>query len=164
MSETNDCPCASKKTFSDCCKPYITGKAEAPTAEALMRARYSSYATGHIDFIEKTHAPESPHEFDRKASEEWSKKSTWTGLHIHATKDGGPNDTTGVVNFIAGYCQDGKDYEHEEIATFRKDGNKWLFVEGKSPKPQTHINDAPAPGRNDPCHCGSGKKFKKCHG
>lgn len=20
------------------------------------------------------------------------------------------------------------------------------------------------PGRNDPCHCGSGKKFKKCHG
>ena len=19
-------------------------------------------------------------------------------------------------------------------------------------------------GRNDPCHCGSGKKFKKCHG
>ena len=22
----------------------------------------------------------------------------------------------------------------------------------------------PTPGRNDPCHCGSGKKFKKCHG
>jgi len=20
------------------------------------------------------------------------------------------------------------------------------------------------PGRNDPCHCGSGKKYKKCHG
>jgi len=20
------------------------------------------------------------------------------------------------------------------------------------------------PGRNDPCPCGSGKKFKKCHG
>jgi len=22
----------------------------------------------------------------------------------------------------------------------------------------------PTPGRNEPCHCGSGKKFKKCHG
>jgi uncharacterized protein len=24
--------------------------------------------------------------------------------------------------------------------------------------------DAPKLGRNDPCHCGSGKKFKQCHG
>ncbi|TXD85796.1 hypothetical protein FUT87_15190 [Mitsuaria sp. TWR114] len=24
--------------------------------------------------------------------------------------------------------------------------------------------DAPKLGRNDPCHCGSGKKFKNCHG
>lgn len=26
------------------------------------------------------------------------------------------------------------------------------------------VRKAPEPGRNDPCHCGSGKKFKKCHG
>jgi len=24
--------------------------------------------------------------------------------------------------------------------------------------------DADKVGRNDPCHCGSGKKFKRCHG
>ncbi len=24
--------------------------------------------------------------------------------------------------------------------------------------------DTPKLGRNDPCSCGSGKKFKKCHG
>ena len=24
--------------------------------------------------------------------------------------------------------------------------------------------DEPKVGRNDPCYCGSGKKFKKCHG
>ncbi len=30
-------------------------------------------------------------------------------------------------------------------------------------KPATRRVDA-LPGRNDPCHCGSGKKFKKCHG
>lgn len=23
---------------------------------------------------------------------------------------------------------------------------------------------ADLPGRNEPCHCGSGRKFKKCHG
>jgi preprotein translocase subunit SecA len=26
------------------------------------------------------------------------------------------------------------------------------------------VNDEAKVGRNDPCHCGSGKKFKKCHG
>ena len=26
------------------------------------------------------------------------------------------------------------------------------------------LNKAPAPGRNGPCPCGSGKKFKRCHG
>jgi len=26
------------------------------------------------------------------------------------------------------------------------------------------VRRADTPGRNDPCHCGSGKKFKKCHG
>jgi uncharacterized protein YecA (UPF0149 family) len=24
-------------------------------------------------------------------------------------------------------------------------------------------SDAPKLGRNDPCHCGSGQKYKKCH-
>jgi len=28
----------------------------------------------------------------------------------------------------------------------------------------THTPDGEKIGRNDPCHCGSGKKFKKCHG
>ena len=29
---------------------------------------------------------------------------------------------------------------------------------------QTVTNAAPKVGRNDPCPCGSGKKYKKCHG
>jgi len=32
-----------------------------------------------------------------------------------------------------------------------------------APKPATR-RVGPQPGRNDPCPCGSGKKFKKCHG
>jgi preprotein translocase subunit SecA len=31
-------------------------------------------------------------------------------------------------------------------------------------KPQTFVHDQPKVGRNDPCPCGSGKKYKKCHG
>ena len=164
MSATTDCPCQSKKPFLACCEPYITGKAAAPTAEALMHARYTSYATGNIDFIADTHAPENSDAFDRKASEKWAKDSTWKGLTVVATKDGGPNDKTGIVSFIAGFAKDGKDYEHREIATFRKEGANWLFIDGRSPKAETHVNTGPDVGRNDPCHCGSNKKFKKCHG
>ena len=31
-------------------------------------------------------------------------------------------------------------------------------------KQQTFVREQPKIGRNDPCYCGSGKKFKKCHG
>src|SRR6266540_1349645 len=33
-----------------------------------------------------------------------------------------------------------------------------------SGKPRTVVSDHPKIGRNDPCPCGSGKKYKKCHG
>lgn len=164
MNEPRDCPCGSKKPFSACCQPYITGESPAPTAEALMRARYTSYATGDIDFIEKTLAPESPHDFDRKNAEKWSRESSWKSLTVVATEKGGADDTTGIVNFVAEYSQGGKDCKHAEIASFRKEGNAWLFVEGKTPGPGTYVNTGPVLSRNAPCHCGSKKKLKKCHG
>ncbi|MDE2142255.1 MAG: YchJ family protein [Elusimicrobia bacterium] len=164
MTTNTDCPCGSAKPSASCCEPIISGKIPAPTAEALMRARYTSYATGRIDFIEKTHAPESRADFDRTASEKWAKDSKWHGLSIAATKDGGPDDATGVVSFVARFSTGDDHYEHREIASFRKDGATWFFVDGKSPKPDTYQKTGPDVGRNDPCHCGSGKKFKKCHG
>jgi preprotein translocase subunit SecA len=33
-----------------------------------------------------------------------------------------------------------------------------------SGKPRTIVSDHPKVGRNEPCPCGSGKKYKKCHG
>jgi SEC-C motif-containing protein len=164
MSATTDCPCLSGKAYAACCGPYIEGKAHAPTAEALMRSRYTSYATGKVDYIERTHAPEGGKDFDRKSAEKWSRESQWKGLQIVAVKDGGEADSTGVVNFVAAFSTGGQEYQHHEIATFRKEGGRWLFVDGKSPKPDTFVKSGPDVGRNDPCHCGSGKKFKKCHG
>ncbi|MBI5594751.1 MAG: YchJ family protein [Elusimicrobia bacterium] len=164
MPTPSDCPCGSAKPFASCCQPYHLGKAKAPTAEALMRARYAAYATGKIDFIQATMAAESLKDFDRAASEKWAKESEWKGLSIVALKAGGEADTEGVVNFVAHFAQGGQDYEHREIAVFRKEGGAWLFVDGQSPKPATIVREGPAVGRNDPCPCGSGKKHKKCCG
>jgi SEC-C motif-containing protein len=160
---TSDCPCGSAKPLAQCCQPYIDGRAQPPTAQALMRARYTSFVIGRIDFVEATHDPEAGDNFDRKAAEKWSKESQWKGLHIVAVKDGGPEDETGIVTFVALFAQGGKDYRHEEMSRFRKKDGRWLFVEALEPQ-KTFEKKGPDLGRNDPCHCGSGKKFKKCHG
>lgn len=164
MTTATACPCGSERPFAACCEPFISGKALPPTAEALMRARYSSYVTGKVDFLEKTLAPEGRADFDRAASEKWAREATWKGLAVVAVKDGGADDAQGVVNFTARFAQDGQDYEHREIATFRREAGAWVFVDGKPPKPRPEVRTGPELGRNDPCHCGSGKKFKKCHG
>jgi len=159
-----NCPCGSERALAECCEPFIAGRASAPTAEALMRARYTSYVIGKVEFIERTHAPETREGFDRAAAKKWSAESDWKGLKILATKGGLEKDSEGMVRFVAVFEQKGKEYHHEEYAQFRKVDGAWLFVDGKTPTHDPFVKSGPDLGRNDPCHCGCGKKFKKCHG
>ena len=63
-----NCPCGSNQTFAQCCEPFIKGTSFPPTAEKLMRARYSAYTVGEIHYIKNTLAPESRSDFDIKES------------------------------------------------------------------------------------------------
>ena len=103
MSETKDlCPCGSGKTYAECCEPIIKGTKKAPTAESLMRARYTAYEKQEIDFIINTcEDSDEVAEIDRKATEDWSKNSTWHGLQILRTEKGTESDEEGVVEFEA---------------------------------------------------------------
>jgi len=157
------CPCGSGRDYESCCKPYVSGAAKAPTPEILMRARYSAYAKGEIDFIVKTCVRDDKHDIDIDATRKWSEQSKWLGLKILRTERGGPSDQEGKVEFVATYVQDGLREEHHELSNFvRKDG-EWLFEEGEV-VPTTVVREGPKVGRNDPCPCGSGKKYKKCCG
>lgn len=158
-----DCPCGSAKAFDDCCGPFISGDANPPTAEARMRSRYSAFATGAIDYLRDSLTPDSRHDFDRAHTEQWSKDSEWTGLEIKSTEDGGPDDTTGWVEFVATFTMDDKPHTHHESAYFVKEDGSWFYksgISGQRPVKRT----TPKQGRNEPCLCGSGKKFKKCCG
>ena len=140
MADKDLCPCGSGKAYGECCEPIIKGTVKAPTAESLMRARYSSYVKQEIPFIiSSCEEGEKIAEIDRKATEEWSKKSTWHGLRILRTEKGGENDEEGVVN------------------------GEWLYSVGNV-KPMTVVREGEKIGRNDPCPYGSGKKYKKCCG
>lgn len=164
MTNTNLCPCGSTLDYSKCCEPFHLKKAKAQTAEQLMRARYSAYVKAHINFIEETNDSNSEEPFDSKAAETWAKESKWLGLQVLRTEKGQAADNEGLVEFKANYIAEGKNVLHHEISTFRKDPSKgWLFVEGKQlMTPERRAE--PKTGRNDPCPCGSGKKFKKCCG
>lgn len=171
------CPCGSNKTFEECCGPYISGEAFPPTAEALMRSRYTAYTRADINYIRKTTLLKSNEDFDFAGTEKWARESTWNGLKILNVEQGGETDKEGVVEFVATYTRDGESIDHHETSQFKKnDKGRWIFKEGDShthpggtghhhhPKIETVRRETPKVGRNDPCPCGSGKKFKKCCG
>jgi SEC-C motif-containing protein len=158
-----DCPCGSAKPFDACCGPIISGTAPAPTAEALMRSRYSAYVKGDIPFLEKSLAPEERHDFDPKQAKQWAETSIWLGLTIHSVKDGGEDDQTGMVDFTASYEYQGSRQDHRELAKFKRLDGVWHYTDGKM-RSHDPVVRGPKTGRNDPCPCGSGKKFKKCCG
>ena len=158
------CPCGSGKNYNECCLPYITGSINPPTAEALMRSRYSAYVNAEIDYILDTHHPETKDEISREATKEWAEESEWISLEIISIKDGTENDKEGFVEFAAKYrTPDRAIVTHHELSHFVKRDGKWFFLDGKQINNPVR-RETPKVGRNDPCPCGSGKKYKNCCG
>jgi len=155
------CPCGSGLDYAACCGPIIAGKTKAPTAEALMRSRYSAYVKGDIDYILRSCTQNN--DVDRESTENWSRKADWKGLRILRVEKGGVTDTEGVVEFAADYTMDGLKDVHHETARFIKKEDDWLYDSGEV-KTATVVRAAPKVGRNEPCPCGSGKKYKQCCG
>jgi SEC-C motif-containing protein len=129
-----------------------------------MRSRYTAYVRGDIDYIVTTHDPATQDEVDRETTEVWARESEWAGLTILAREEGGPTDERGMVEFVARYRAKGHDLTHHERSRFRRVDGRWYYVDGKVLKPPPVVRAEPKTGRNDPCPCGSGKKFKRCHG
>lgn len=156
------CPCGTGLAYTNCCEPIIKGQRPAETAEALMRARYSAYVKVETDFIfESTHAKHREG-YDHIGTKEWAENAEWQGLEIIAATDGGSADTTGEVEFIARFSEKGEPRVHHELGLFKKENETWFFTDGKAVTKKPVVRTAPKIGRNDPCICGSGQKFKKC--
>ncbi len=173
MSES--CPCGSGKPYDACCGPLHAGTARAETAEALMRSRYSAYAKGVHPYLKATLSASRRKNFNAVHLAEWSRDVVWTGLTVFCVENGGPSDKEGWVEFEARFEKDGVLGKITEASRFRKKGGRWCYESGrrdivgaktrsraderkKSPQP------APKVGRNAPCPCGSGKKYKRCCG
>jgi SEC-C motif-containing protein len=128
-----------------------------------MRSRYTAYAVHQIDYIIDTCTSNGKADIDRRETSAWSEQSTWLGLKIVSVEKGGPDDTEGTVEFEASYERKGLKDLHHERAQFKKQDGRWMYEEG-TVAPVTVVRASPKVGRNDPCPCGSGKKYKHCHG
>jgi len=162
------CPCGSGLTLDTCCAPIIAGS-PAPSAEAMMRARYTAYTQHNIDFIVASTHKDGLDNSDLDAMRAWAEQADWKGLEIIQVEAGGEQDKRGLVEFKAHYEMGGVKHHHHEVSGFLRSDTNWLFRDGEvlhsgpSEKPKPIVNDVKI-GRNDPCLCGSGKKYKKCCG
>lgn len=158
------CPCDSGKDYKDCCKDIITGVRKAETAEDLMRSRYAAYALAEVDHIINSTHQSQRESNDRDEIKKWAEKSEWLGLQIINCERGGREDQDGIVEFKAHYSDHTMRMEHHEIAEFRRVDGDWFFYDGKMVPQKPFTRTEPRIGRNDPCSCASGKKYKKCCG
>ena len=160
----SECACGAGRDYDQCCGPYLNRDAWPETAEALMRARYTAYTRVDVAFIEESTHPKARRDFDRAGTAQWAQRSDWVGLEIREVEDGGTDAETGSVEFVACYRRKGEPVAHHEVAEFARHDGRWHFVDGRSPAIEQVIRSAPKVGRNAPCPCGSGKKYKRCCG
>lgn len=162
---TENCPCGSGAAYADCCGPLLARARRAETAEALMRSRYTAYVRSEAAYLGETLLPRKRAGFDPEGTLAWNADVTWLGLRVLATERGGPGDDDGVVEFTVSYAKGGETHAFHEVSRFRKKGGAWFYVDGRvDGEPEPRAATAPTAGRNDPCPCGSGKKFKRCCG
>jgi SEC-C motif-containing protein len=148
--------CGVGSTFETCCGQYINGQYAAPTAEALMRSRYSAFCIGHADYLLSSLHPSKRVSESRESLERSFSDTEWCSLRILSSKGGYAGDTSGEVEFAAFYQQADSFGQLRERSRFVYENNQWLYCDGD-------ILPALKLGRNDVCWCGSGRKFKKCH-
>jgi len=129
--EESLCPCKSKLSYDSCCMPYHHGKAQAPTAEALMRSRYSAYFFRLVPYlVESTHpdnrSPKLKHELNKDIH-----NYNWAKLEILSTSKGEKEDKKGKVEFLATCYIDGEHQELYEHSRFRRHKGLWKYCDGK---------------------------------
>lgn len=154
------CPCGSKRSYDNCCGPIIEGATKAMTAETLMRSRYCAFVHKNATYLLASWHPSTrPDEIDLE-----SDPIEWLGLTVVKTSNGRKGDIRGEVTFRARFEHQGEPKEPNESgelverSRFVQEEGYWFYLDGELPQ----SGRVEKVGRNSPCPCGSGKKYKRC--
>ena len=119
------CPCGSDTNYIVCCGKFHKGKIHAPTAEMLMRSRYSAYVLDLTQYLFRTWD-----ETTRPTLQSLKKGKTehFIYLKVLSSSDGGIDDLVGTVEFIAAYKVADELFEHHENSLFKRQKNRWVYI------------------------------------
>ena len=121
---TEPCPCGAPIGYAGCCGRYLDTTQPAPSAEALMRSRYTAFVCGREDYLLATwHPTTRPSELDLSADD-----SKWLGLEVkrHAVQD----DSHATVEFVARYRIAGRGHRLHELSRFIRQDGRWYYLDG----------------------------------
>ena len=156
------CNCGSNQPYQKCCQKYHNGHESPPTPSLLMRARYSAFCRGLVDFLDQSDVIDwgkSPPERFQAIAE--LKAVQWIKLDVLEESDKLGNEDVGdeFVTFKATRVGLGSTIEVlAERSRFKWKNGSWIYWDGHS-QVTTH-----KVGRNEVCPCGSKKKWKRCCG
>ena len=129
------CPCDSGLSLLDCCQPILAGE-PAPTAQVLMRSRYTAFTQHNADYLRYSWHPDT-----RPEVVDFDPDQRWLGLKIRCAEDGGAHDETGVVCFAARYKIAGRGARLEECSRFvrlpavgedaKQVSARWVYLDGE---------------------------------
>ncbi len=149
------CPCGLGQDYHQCCGRYIDEGNVPKSPEQLMRSRYTAYVKCNHDYLLQTWQ-----ENTRPKNLELDQKLDWLGLDITDCQADESDENKSQIEFSARFRSDDKVFVLHERSLFVRENGRWFYVDGEIFK-----KSAPDKiGRNAPCICGSGKKFKHCCG
>lgn len=119
------CPCGTATPYDRCCGPVLDGQ-PAPTAERLMRSRYTAFVRGDGGHLLRTWHPTT-----RPARVDHDPALEWLGLEVLRTEAGGADDAFGVVEFRAAYVAEEPGVLHE-VSRFARTDEGWQYVRGRT--------------------------------
>ncbi len=159
--EVNRCSCGSGLYATACCLVFINTVKTAMSAEQLMRSRYTAFVLGEEQYILSTW-----HKSTRPQRLELDRSAQWCGLKVLRTSV--EKDNMAYVEYIAYFrylvgdrqLEDGQMHEKSH---FVREAGVWFYKDGEQIELATQIKLKKV-GRNGPCSCGSGRKYKKCCG
>jgi SEC-C motif-containing protein len=118
------CPCGTRLPYDECCGRFHRGEAAAPTAEALMRSRYSAYAERDAAYLLRTW-----HRRTRPRTVAFGEETRWTGLEITGGSGGALFDAAGTVTFRAHFTESGHPGVMVETSSFVRENGVWFYVD-----------------------------------
>ncbi|MEV4441872.1 YchJ family metal-binding protein [Streptomyces sp. NPDC049577] len=124
IAPDSPCPCGLGAAYRDCCGVFHGGRGAAPTAERLMRSRYSAFVVGDAAYLLRTwHSSTRPRALD------FDPDIRWTGLEILATSDGSAFHSEGTVEFRAHCRAHGQEDSQHELSRFVREDGRWVYLD-----------------------------------